>query len=394
MLYLQSLFTSFFDENKTNYHIIRQNDMRAIWIWQQKNWPEFHWDDSKIITLLSRVRMLQGKLIGELNTFGFELQNNASLEIITTDVISSSEIEGIILDPARVRSSVASRLGLSTQGLPAPDNYTEGVVQVMMDAIKNYNEVLTKERLCNWHAALFPTGRSGMYKISVAEYRQGEEPMQIVSGAMGHEKVHYEAPSSSDITLEMNLFLEWINKPCDIDPVIKAAIAHLWFVAIHPFDDGNGRLTRTITDMMLSRSDGQRLRFYSMSAEIMRKRNSYYEILQKTTTGDLCITEWLLWFLETMEGAIIRSYDTLLKIRQKAIFWQNNSEITFNERQVKILNRLLDGFEGKLTTSKYAKICHTSQATALRDIQNLLERDILIKTESGGRSSSYEMKGL
>jgi Fic family protein len=231
-----------------------------------------------------------------------------------------------------------------------------------------------------------------MYKISVAEYRQGEEPMQIVSGAMGHEKVHYEAPSSSDIPHEMDLFLEWINKPCDIDPVIKAAIAHLWFVAIHPFDDGNGRLTRTITDMMLSRSDGQRLRFYSMSAEIMRKRNSYYEILQKTTTGDLCITDWLLWFFETMESAIIRSYDTLLKIRQKAIFWQNNSEVTFNERQVKILNRLLDGFEGKLTTSKYAKICHTSQATALRDIQDLLERDILVKTESGGRSSGYEIK--
>ena len=392
MLYLQSLFASFFEENKMHNHIIKQNNMKATWIWQHKNWPKFYWDDSKIITLLSRVRMLQGKLLGELNTFGFELQNNASLEIITTDVISSSEIEGIILDPARVRSSVASRLGLSTQGLPSPDHYTEGVVQVMMDAIKNYNEVLTKERLCNWHAALFPTGRSGMYKISVAEYRQGEEPMQIVSGAMGHEKVHYEAPSSSDIPHEMDLFLEWINKPCDIDPVIKAAIAHLWFVAIHPFDDGNGRLTRTITDMMLSRSDGQRLRFYSMSAEIMRKRNSYYEILQKTTTGDLCITDWLLWFFETMESAIIRSYDTLLKISQKAIFWQNNSEVTFNERQVKILNRLLDGFEGKLTTSKYAKICHTSQATALRDIQDLLERDILVKTESGGRSSGYEIK--
>ena len=375
MLYLQSLFTSFFEENKMHNHVIKQNNMKATWIWQHKNWPKFYWDDSKIITLLSRVRMLQGKLLGELNTFGFELQNNASLEIITTDVISSSEIEGIILDPARVRSSVASRLGLSTQ-----------------DAIKNYNEALTKERLCNWHAALFPTGRSGMYKISVAEYRQGEEPMQIVSGAMGLEKVHYEAPSSSDIPHEMDLFLEWINKPCDIDPVIKAAIAHLWFVAIHPFDDGNGRLTRTITDMMLSRSDGQRLRFYSMSAEIMRKRNSYYEILQKTTTGDLCITDWLLWFFETMGSAIIRSYDTLLKIRQKAIFWQNNSEVTFNERQVKILNRLLDGFEGKLTTSKYAKICHTSQATALRDIQDLLERDILVKTESGGRSSGYEIK--
>lgn len=366
--------------------------MKETWIWQHKNWPEFYWDDSKIITLLSRVRMLQGKLLGELNTFGFELQNSASLEIITTDVISSSEIEGIILDSARVRSSVASRLGLNTQGLPAPDHYTEGVVQVMMDAIKNYNEALTKERLCDWHAALFPTGRSGMYKISVAEYRQGEEPMQIVSGAMGHEKVHYEAPSSSNIPHEMDLFLEWINKPCDIDPVIKAAIAHLWFVAIHPFDDGNGRLTRTITDMMLSRSDGQRLRFYSMSAEIMRKRNSYYEILQKITAGDLCITDWLLWFFETMESAIIRSYDTLMKIRQKAIFWQNNSEVTFNERQVKILNRLLDGFEGKLTTSKYAKICHTSQATALRDIQDLLERDILVKTESGGRSSSYEIR--
>ena len=368
--------------------------MRAIWIWQQNDWPKFYWDDSKVITILSRVRMLQGKLLGELNTFGFDLQNNASLEIITSDVISSSEIEGIVLDPARVRSSVASRLGLSTQGLPAPDHYTEGVVQVMMDAIKNYNEALTKERLCDWHAALFPTGRSGMYKISVAEYRQGEEPMQIVSGAMGHEKVHYEAPSSSVVSHEMDLFLEWINKACDIDPVIKAAIAHLWFVAIHPFDDGNGRLTRTITDMMLSRSDGQRLRFYSMSTEIMRKRNSYYDILQKTTSGDLCITDWLLWFLETMESAIIRSYETLSKVRQKAVFWQNNSEVTFNERQVKILNRLLDGFEGKLTTSKYAKICHTSQATALRDIQDLLERNILIKTESGGRSSSYEMKGM
>ena len=366
--------------------------MRAIWIWQQNDWPKFYWDDSKVITILSRVRMLQGKLLGELNTFGFDLQNNASLEIITSDVISSSEIEGIVLDPARVRSSVASRLGLSTQGLPAPDHYTEGVVQVMMDAIKNYNETLTKERLCDWHAALFPTGRSGMYKISVAEYRQGEEPMQIVSGAMGHEKVHYEAPSSSVVSHEMDLFLEWINKACDIDPVLKAAIAHLWFVAIHPFDDGNGRLTRTITDMMLSRSDGQRLRFYSMSAEIMRKRNSYYDILQKTTSGDLCITDWLLWFLETMESAIIRSYETLSKVRQKAVFWQNNSEVTFNERQVKILNRLLDGFEGKLTTSKYAKICHTSQATALRDIQDLLGRDILIKTESGGRSSSYEIK--
>ena len=368
--------------------------MRAIWIWQQNDWPKFYWDDSKVITILSRVRMLQGKLLGELNTFGFDLQNNASLEIITSDVISSSEIEGIVLDPARVRSSVASRLGLSTQGLPAPDHYTEGVVQVMMDAIKNYNETLTKERLCDWHAALFPTGRSGMYKISVAEYRQGEEPMQIVSGAMGHEKVHYEAPSSSVVSHEMDLFLEWINKACDIDPVLKAAIAHLWFVAIHPFDDGNGRLTRTITDMMLSRSDGQRLRFYSMSAEIMRKRNSYYDILQKTTSGDLCITDWLLWFLETMESAIIRSYETLSKVRQKAAFWQNNSEVTFNERQVKILNRLLDGFEGKLTTSKYAKICHTSQATALRDIQDLLERNILIKTESGGRSSSYEIKGM
>ena len=355
--------------------------MRAIWIWQQNDWPKFYWDDSKVITILSRVRMSQGKLLGELNTFGFDLQNNASLEIITSDVISSSEIEGIVLDPARVRSSVALRLGLSTQGLPIPDHYTEGVVEVMMDAIKNYNEALTKERLCDWHAALFPTGRSGMYKISVAEYRQGKEPMQIVSGAMGHEKVHYEAPSSSVVSHEMDLFLDWINKPCDIDQVIKAAIAHLWFVAIHPFDDGNGRLTRTITDMMLSRSDGQRLRFYSMSAEIMRKRNSYYDILQKTTSGDLCITDWLLWFLETMESAIIRSYETLSKVRQKAAFWQNNSEVTFNERQVKILNRLLDGFEGKLTTSKYAKICHTSQATALRDIQDLLERNILIKTE-------------
>ncbi len=365
--------------------------MRAIWIWQQTDWPHFYWDDSEIISRLSSVRMKQGMLLGELNGLGFEVQKSASLEAITEDVIRSSEIEGVFLDPARVRSSVASRLGLKTQGLPTPDHYTEGIVEAMLDAVYNAYEPLTKERLCGWHASLFPTGRSGMFQITVADYRKGEAPMQIVSGALGHERVHYEAPASADIPAEMDKFINWVNNETGIDPVLKAAVAHLWFVAIHPFDDGNGRLTRTITDMLLSRADGQKMRFYSISAEIMRRRNSYYEALQQTNTGNLCITNWLFWFLETMEAAIDGSYEVVKKVKKKAIFWQKNNGIALNERQIKILNRLLDGFEGKLTTAKYAKITHNSQATALRDIQDLISNGILVKTDSGGRSSSYEL---
>lgn len=393
-----AIITSKNDANKEVNRVIRlrikkitSKCMRAIWIWQQADWPHFYWDDSEIISKLSRVRMKQGMLLGELNGLGFEIQRNASLEAITEDVIRSSEIEGVFLDPARVRSSVASRLGLETQGLPTPDHYTEGIVEAMLDAVYNANEPLTKERLCGWHASLFPTGRSGMYQITVADYRKGETPMQIVSGAFGHERVHYEAPASAVVPAEMEKFLGWVNEESNIDSVLKAAVAHLWFVAIHPFDDGNGRLTRTITDMLLSRADGQKTRFYSMSAEIMRRRNSYYDALQRTNTGNLCITDWLSWFLETMEAAIDGSYEVVDRVKKKAVFWQKNNGLALNERQIKILNRLFEGFEGKLTTSKYAKITHNSQATALRDIQDLVEKGLLTKTDSGGRSSSYEL---
>lgn len=365
--------------------------MRAIWIWQKPEWPHFTWNNDEIIALLSRVRMKQGQLLGQLGGLGFEVQQNASLEAITEDILRSSEIEGVFLDPGRVRSSVAMRLGLSTQGLPHPDHYTEGLVQVMMDAVQNSDNPLTKERLCCWHSALFPTGKSGMYQITVGDYRKGEAPMQIVSGAFGHERIHYEAPASADVPVEMDMFLNWFNNQSDIDSVLKAAVAHLWLVTIHPFDDGNGRITRTVTDMLLSRSDGQRLRFYSMSAEIMRRRNNYYEALQSTNTGNLNITNWIIWFLETMEAAIDGSYTTVNRVKQKAVFWQNNAELPLNERQIKVLNRLLDGFEGKLTTSKFAKITHVSQATALRDIQDLLDKNVIAKAEGGGRSSNYEI---
>lgn len=368
--------------------------MRPNWIWQQVDWPNFIWKNDEVIGVLSRVKLKQGFLLGQLTSLGFDVQRNASLEAITEDVIRSSEIEGVMLDPVRVRSSVASRLGLETQGLPIPDHYTAGLVEVMLDAVQNATLPLSKERLFNWHAALFPTGRSGMTPITVANYREGEAPMQIVSGAMGHEKVHYEAPASSDIPQEMERFIDWVNEYNEIDLVIKAAVAHLWFVAIHPFDDGNGRLTRTITDMLLSRADGQSLRFYSMSAAILKRKKSYYEALQETNHGNLDITNWILWFLETMESAIDDSFAIVDRVKYKAVFWQHHGDVVLNERQIKVLNKLMDGFEGKMTTSKYAKITHSSQATALRDIQDLLGKGLLLKNESGGRSTNYELPSL
>lgn len=365
--------------------------MRANWIWQQVDWPNFRWNNDEILDMLSRVKLKQGFLLGQLTSLGFEVQRSASLEAITEDVIRSSEIEGVRLDPARVRSSVASHLGLETQGLPTPDHYTAGLVDVMLDAVQNATLPLSKERLCNWHAALFPTGRSGMTPITVADYRRGEAPMQIVSGAMGHEKVHYEAPASSDVPNEMQRFVDWVNASDKTDSVIKAAVAHLWFVSIHPFDDGNGRLTRTITDMLLSRADGQSLRFYSMSAAILKRKKSYYEALQETNHGNLDITNWILWFLETMESAIDDSFAIVDRVKYKAVFWQQYGDLVLNERQIKVLNKLMDGFEGKMTTSKYAKMTHSSQATALRDVQDLLAKGLLLKNESGGRSTSYEL---
>ena len=367
--------------------------MRPIYIWQYPEWPSFTWNDSRLIALLSEVRNLEGKIQGMMDGLGFNVQSMTALNVMTEDVLRSNEIEGVILNSDKVRSSIARHLGIDTAGLPQPDHYTEGVVQIMMDAVTNCNKPLTPERLFNWHAALFPTGRSGMYPITVGAYRTGGEPMQIVSGAMGKEKVHYEAPPSDVVPDMMTDFLRWINSDNTVtDPVLKAAVAHLWFVAIHPFDDGNGRLTRTITDMQLAKADGFPLRFYSMSAEILREKKAYYEILEHTTSNSTDITEWLEWFLNTMKSSILRAKETVKRVVCKSSFWQRHREIPMNERQVRVVNMLWDGFTGKLTSSKWAKITKTSQATALRDITDLIEKGILTAAADGGRSSNYLLK--
>lgn len=367
--------------------------MRPIYIWQYPEWPSFTWNDSRLIALLSEVRNLEGKIQGMMDGLGFNVQSMTALNVMTEDVLRSNEIEGVILNSDKVRSSIAKHLGIDTAGLPQPDRYTEGVVQIMMDAVTNCNKPLTPERLFNWHAALFPTGRSGMYPITVGAYRTGGEPMQIVSGAMGKEKVHYEAPPSDVVPDMMTDFLRWINSDNTVtDPVLKAAVAHLWFVTIHPFDDGNGRLTRTITDMQLAKADGFHLRFYSMSAEILREKKTYYEILEHTTSNSTDITEWLEWFLNTMKSSILRAEETVKRVVSKSSFWQRRREIPMNERQVKMVNMLWDGFTGKLTSSKWAKITKTSQATALRDITDLIEKGILTAAADGGRSSNYLLK--
>ena len=366
--------------------------MRAIYLWQQPTWPAFQWDNERLINLLSEVRNLEGHIMGLMEGVGFNVQNATSLDVMVEDVLRSSEIEGELLNADRVRSSIARHLGIETEGLPEPDHYTEGVVQVMLDAVRNSNELLTHERLFNWHAALFPTGRSGMYPITVAAYRVGTEPMQVVSGAMGREKVHYEAPTSEVVPTMMDEFVKWINTEQNIDPILKAGVAHLWFVAIHPFDDGNGRITRTITDMLLAKADGMPHRFYSMSAEILRERKGYYEALEKTTTGTMDITLWLEWFLQTLRSAIVRSEVTVRRVVAKSAFWQKNREVAMNDRQVKVVNMLWDGFEGKLTTSKWAKITKASQATALRDITDLVEKGVLVIANEGGRSTNYLLK--
>ena len=361
------------------------------WIWQYSEWPHFCWNNDSIIAPLARVREKQGRLLGLMDGLGFDLQSASSLEVMTEDVLRNSEIEGLFLNADHVRSSVARHLGIDTAGLPYSDHYTEGIVQVMMDAVQQADAPLTEQRLFNWHAALFPTGRSGVAPITVAAWRTGQEPMLVVSGAIGKERIHYEAPPSDDIPRQMQWFLQWFNSENTTDPVLKAAIAHLWFVNIHPFDDGNGRLTRTLTDMLLARADGLPRRFYSMSAAILRDRNSYYDLLEYMGKHGMDITRWLLWFLQTMENAIDTAVETTQRVVQKSLFWQEHRTVALNERQIKVINRLWDGFEGKLNTSKWAKMTKTSTATALRDIQDLVDKGILCRTEEGGRSTNYKL---
>ena len=366
--------------------------MHPIYIWQYPEWPDFRWDEREISSILSEVRNLQGQLVGMMRMIGFDMQNAASLLVMTDDIVKSCEIEGVMLDSERVRSSVARRLGLPSEGLPEPDHYTEGLVQVMLDAVQNAEKELTEERLFDWHAALLPTGRSGAYKITVADWRQGDEPMQVVSGAMGHERVHYEAPPSAAVPQMMSDFLKWVNSENEmLDPVIKAAIAHLWFVSIHPFDDGNGRLTRTITDMLLTRADKMPHRFYSMSATICQNRKDYYAALEHTTIGGTDITSWLKWFLLTLRLSLLDAMRTVERTIKKSQFWQEHRAVTMNERQTKMVNLLWDGFEGKLTNAKWAKITKTSSSTALRDIQELLSLGVLKVSDSGGRSTNYRL---
>lgn len=366
-------------------------NMNRIYIWQQEKWPDFSWNDARLSCQLGRVRNLQGKLVGKMSALGFDLKGNTVLNTLTADITKSSEIEGEILNSDLVRSSVARHLGMDVQGLPETDRYVDGVVQVMMDATQNYMKPLTDERLFSWHAALFPTGRSGMYKITVANWRQGAEPMQVISGAMGKEKVHYQAPDSDSVPHQMTLFLDWANENQQIDSVLKAAIAHLWFVTIHPFDDGNGRISRTITDLFLARADEIPHRFYSMSAEIHKQRSSYYEILEKTQKGSLDITNWLEWFLNCLEAALFDAEQSILSVLKKADFWEQNRSVPMNERQIKMINLLWNGFNGKLTSSKWGKITKCSADTALRDIRDLVSKGLLRKTNEGGRNTNYEL---
>jgi len=358
-----------------------------------KDWPAFKWDDEKIILPLATVRHKQGRLLGKLEGLGFRLREEATLETLTQDVIKSSEIEGEKLPSDQVRSSIAKRLGIEIAGEVSINRNVDGVVGMMLDATQRYDSLLTKERLFGWHASLFPTGRSGMYKIQVGRWRDDAKgPMQVVSGAMGREKIHYEAPAAERTDGEIKKFLAWFNETASVDAVLKAAIAHLWFVTIHPFDDGNGRMARAIADMQLARADANRQRFYSMSAQIQRERTVYYDILEKTQKGNLDITQWLLWFIECLNRAISLSEENLSGVTQKAKFWEVHQHVILNERQRKMLNKLMDGFDGKLTSSRWAKIGKCSTDTALRDIQDLIDKRILVKEEGGGRSTSYRIK--
>jgi Fic family protein len=362
-----------------------------VYIYQLPNWPRFTWQQEQIAALLAEVRHRQGRLLGKMESLGFNLQAEASLKTLTLDVLKSSEIEGELLDAEQVRSSIARRLGMDIAGLVAVDRHVEGIVEMMLDATQQYQQSLSEHRLFGWHSALFPTGRSGMHKIVVGAWRDNKnnDPMQVVSGAMGKEKVHYEAPDADRLQTEMNRFINWFNENTTIDAVIKAAIAHFWFVTIHPFDDGNGRIARAIADMQLARADGTARRFYSMSAQIRKERKEYYDILETTQKGSLDITRWLLWFLQCLDRTIAATDETLGGVLKKAKFWEKHAATSLNDRQRTMLNKLLDGFEGKLNTSKWAKITKTSQDTALRDIQNLVSKKILEKEADGGRSTSY-----
>lgn len=359
------------------------------YIYEHVQWPHFTWREVDINALFGAVRHLQGKILAHMSSLGFAGKEEATLNNLTLDVVTSSEIEGEKLNYAQVRSSIARQLGINIAGLVPSSRNVEGVVSMMLDATRNHNKPLTHKRLFGWHAALFPTGYSGMQKIAVGCYRSGE--MQIVSGAFGNEKVHYQAIPAHKVKAEMDAFLTWFNNHDSIDPVLKSAIAHFWFIIIHPFDDGNGRMARAISDFMLARADQTSERYYSMSSQILHERKKYYAVLQSVqhSTGD--ITEWLNWFLLCLKNALLATEMMLQNTLRKAAFWKLHEHTTLNARQRMLINKLLDGFDGKLQSSKWAKIAKCSTDTALRDIKDLLDKGILRQEDAGGRSTNYEL---
>tara|TARA_R110000868_G_scaffold89194_1_gene248382 strand:+ start:2080 stop:3210 length:1131 start_codon:yes stop_codon:yes gene_type:complete len=369
------------------FYIYRKNAV-IMYIHEKNDWPKFTWDAEVISTTLGEVRHRQGKILGQMQALGFRVQEETMLKALTMDVVKSSEIEGELLNPEQVRSSIARRLGIEIAGSIPAERSVEGIVEMMLDATQQYGASLTAERLFDWHAALFPTGRSGMYKIKVGAWR--DDTMQVTSGPMGKETVHFEAPSAAKVPEEMIRFLKWLDEHQGLDPVLKAGLAHLWFVTIHPFDDGNGRIARAITDMQLARADKTKQRFYSMSAQIQAERNRYYDILEYIQKGGLDITPWLEWFLDCLMHSMTQTDLIIEKTLLRAAFWESQRETVFNQRQQKVLQLLLDDFYGNLSVSKYAKITKTSTDTALRDLQDLINKDIL-KQEGSGRSTSYKL---
>lgn len=362
------------------------------YIHQLKDWPTFRWDARALADGLANVRHRQGRLVGRMEALGFRLREEATLASLTEDVVKTSEIEGEVLNREQVRSSIARRLGVDIGAFVPADRFVDGVVEMMLDATQHYQAPLDEERLLGWHRSLFPTGRSGLHKITVGGWRtDAAGPMQVVSGAMGRERVHYQAPDAKRLKGEMRQFLKWFNANGEADLVLKAGVAHLWFVTIHPFEDGNGRIARAVADLLLARSEKSRERFYSMSSQIRVERSAYYAILESTQKGDLDITPWLSWFLGCLGRAIDGAETMLSAVLDKARFWERHGRQPFNDRQRLILNRLLDGFEGKLTSSKWAKLAKCSQDTASRDIDDLITRGVLQKDASGGRSTSYSL---
>ena len=363
-----------------------------MYLWENPEWPAFTWDETALTRLLAQASREQGRLLGKMEAIGFDLRSEAHLRTLTEDVVKSSEIEGEKLERDQVRSSIARRLGMDVGGLVPADRHVEGVVEMMLDATGNYAQPLTEDRLFAWHASLFPTGRSGMNKIRVGAWRDDSTgPMQVVSGAIGKEKVHYEAPPAARLPNEMARFINWFEHAKDIDPLLTAGLAHLWFVTIHPFDDGNGRIARALADMALARSEKTGQRFYSMSAQIRRERNDYYSTLEQTQKDGLDVTRWQSWFLTCLLRAVDGAQEMLGAVLDKAHFWERFAKEPLNERQINVLNRLLDGFEDRLTTSVWARLAKCSQDTAYRDILDLVKRGALRKDPGGGRSTSYSL---